>query len=94
MTQSMAGQSIIIFTSTCLSTLRLTYLLESLGQVAVSLHGQMTQVRRINAINRFRAGTAKILVATDVASRGLDIPDVDVVLNYDLPLNGKIYVHR
>ena len=46
------------------------------------------------ALNKFKAGERSILVATDVASRGLDIPSVDFVLNYDVPANSKDYVHR
>jgi hypothetical protein len=69
-------------------------LLQQLGYSSVCLHGQMSQVKRINSINRVKAGSANILVATDVASRGLDISNVDLVVNYDLPLNGKSYVHR
>ena len=45
-------------------------------------------------MTKFKAGTSEILIATDVASRGLDIPDVDVVINYDLPHDPKTYVHR
>jgi ATP-dependent RNA helicase DDX47/RRP3 len=46
------------------------------------------------ALNKFKAGQRNILVATDVAARGLDIPDVDVVLNFDIPSHGKDYIHR
>ena len=54
----------------------------------------MTQPKRLGALNKFKAGARQILVATDVASRGLDIPSVDFVLNYDVPESGKDYVHR
>lgn len=49
---------------------------------------------RLGALNKFKAGDKKILIATDVASRGLDIPSVDAVINYDIPLNTKDYIHR
>eukprot|EP01025_Chloroclados_australasicus_P019822 TRINITY_DN20867_c0_g2_i4.p2 TRINITY_DN20867_c0_g2~~TRINITY_DN20867_c0_g2_i4.p2 ORF type:complete len:156 (-),score=28.41 TRINITY_DN20867_c0_g2_i4:605-1072(-) len=54
----------------------------------------MTQPKRLAALNKFKSGEKSILIATDVASRGLDIPTVDVVINYDLPKNCKDYVHR
>ena len=54
----------------------------------------MSQSKRLGALNKFKSGQRKILIATDVASRGLDIPSVDLVINFDLPTNGKDYVHR
>ena len=54
----------------------------------------MSQSARLGALNKFRAGAREILVATDVAARGLDIPAVDLVLNFDLPPDSKTYVHR
>jgi ATP-dependent RNA helicase DDX47/RRP3 len=89
-----AAQSIIVFTRTVYDTQRLAILLRALGFGAIPLHGQLSQSARLGALNKFRAGTRDILVATDVAARGLDIPNVDVVLNYDLPQDSKTYVHR
>ncbi len=54
----------------------------------------MPQTKRLGALNQFKAGGIKILIATDVASRGLDIPLVDLVLNYDIPQHTKDYIHR
>jgi Lhr-like helicase len=54
----------------------------------------MTQPKRLGALNKFKSGQRNILVATDVASRGLDIPNVDLVLNFDIPSHGKDYIHR
>ena len=54
----------------------------------------VSQHKRLAALNKFKAGERRTLVATDVASRGLDIPTVDLVLNYDVPNNAKDYVHR
>lgn len=88
------GQSCIIFVATCNNALRITLLLRNLGFNAVCLHGQLSQPKRLGALNKFKAGTRNILVATDVASRGLDIPNVDLVCNYDIPSNGKDYIHR
>jgi len=88
------GQTSIIFAATCNNALRVTLLLRSLGFEAVCLHGQLSQVKRLGALNKFKAGQRNILVATDVASRGLDIPNVDLVLNFDIPSHGKDYIHR
>ncbi|RHY92531.1 hypothetical protein DYB37_013398 [Aphanomyces astaci] len=89
-----AGQSMLIFASTCNGTQRITLMLRSLGFPAICLHGQMTQPNRLGALNKFKAKQRSILVCTDVASRGLDIPSVDVVINFDIPTNGKDYIHR
>eukprot|EP00050_Salpingoeca_kvevrii_P022454 m.126665 g.126665 ORF g.126665 m.126665 type:complete len:448 (-) comp9711_c0_seq2:113-1456(-) len=88
------GNSFMIFCSTCASTQRVTLLLRDLGFPAICLHGQMTQPKRLGALAKFQGQKSSILVATDVASRGLDIPHVDVVLNYDLPMHSKDYIHR
>lgn len=89
-----AGKSIIIFTRTVFETQRCAILLRTLGFGAIPLHGQLSQSSRLGALNKFRAGNREILVATDVAARGLDIPSVDVVINYDMPQDSKTYVHR
>lgn len=89
-----AGKSTIVFTRTVFEAQRLSILLRTLGFGAIPLHGQLSQTSRLGALNKFRAGTRDILVATDVAARGLDIPSVDVVLNLDLPQDSKTYIHR
>ncbi|KAL2264129.1 hypothetical protein VTK26DRAFT_1998 [Humicola hyalothermophila] len=88
------GKTIIIFTRTVLETQRIAILLRTLGMGAIPLHGGLSQSARLGALNKFRAGSRNILVATDVAARGLDIPNVDCVLNYDLAQDSKTYVHR
>ena len=65
-----------------------------LGFNAVPLHGQLSQSQRLGSLNKFKSNQANILVATDVAARGLDIPSVDVVINYDIPTDSKAYIHR
>jgi ATP-dependent RNA helicase DDX47/RRP3 len=87
-------QSAILFVATCNNALRTTLTLRNLGFQAVCLHGQLSQAKRLGALNKFKAGQRNILVATDVASRGLDIPNVDLVINLDIPSNGKDYIHR
>lgn len=89
-----AGQSTILFTRTVHETQRLSFFLRALGFGAIPLHGQLSQSARLGALSKFRAGSREILVATDVAARGLDIPSVDLVLNFDLPPDSKTYVHR
>lgn len=90
----MSGNSFIVFVSTCAGALRAALLLRNLGLAAVPLHGQMTQNKRLAALNKFKSKARSILICTDVASRGLDIPHVDVVLNLDIPLHSKDYIHR
>eukprot|EP00003_Mantamonas_plastica_P014023 TRINITY_DN2435_c0_g1_i3.p1 TRINITY_DN2435_c0_g1~~TRINITY_DN2435_c0_g1_i3.p1 ORF type:complete len:346 (+),score=120.86 TRINITY_DN2435_c0_g1_i3:856-1893(+) len=89
-----AGNSAIVFTSTCKQTQRITYMLRNLGFAAVPLHGQMSQPKRLGSLAKFKSGQRNILLATDVASRGLDIPSVDLVINYDIPTHSKDYIHR
>ncbi|KAL0212270.1 hypothetical protein RCL1_005896 [Eukaryota sp. TZLM3-RCL] len=84
----------IIFAATCTSVQRLALLLRNLGYSAIPIHGHLSQTERLGALNRFKSGNQSLLIATDVASRGLDIPSVDLVINYDVPLSPKDYVHR
>ena len=69
----MPGQSCIVFARTCADCQRIAFLLRSLGFKAVPIHGQLSQSTRLGALNKFRSGDRNILVATDVASRGLDM---------------------
>ena len=94
LTTSSAGSSCIIFARTINEVNRLTHLLRALGLAAIPLHGELSQQSRLGALSKFKAHARDILVATDVASRGLDIPSVDLVLNYDLPQDDTTYVHR
>jgi len=89
-----SGNSTIIFTSTVHDAQRISIVLRLLGFGAVPLHGQLSQSARLGALNKFKAGGRNVLVATDVASRGLDIPAVDIVINYSIPTNSKDYIHR
>jgi ATP-dependent RNA helicase DDX49/DBP8 len=84
----------IIFVAKCSTCELLKLMLIELGYKAVSLHSEMNQTDRINSLGRFRSGVAKILIATDVASRGLDIPSVQLVVNYELPRDPAEYIHR
>ncbi|KAI7824569.1 P-loop containing nucleoside triphosphate hydrolase protein [Kickxella alabastrina] len=90
----MAGQSAIVFARTCNEVLRIGLLLRNLGIEAIPLHGQLSMDKRLGALNKFKSGARNVLVATDVASRGLDIPAVDLVVNFDIPSFSKDYIHR
>ncbi|MCD7465710.1 putative ATP-dependent RNA helicase ddx49, partial [Datura stramonium] len=87
-------RSAIIFVSTCRICQLLGLLLEELEIDAASLHSYKSQSLRLSALHKFKSGRVPILVATDVASRGLDIPTVDLVINYDIPRYPQDYVHR
>jgi ATP-dependent RNA helicase DBP3 len=64
------------------------------GYSVAGLHGDLSQQQRIAALNNFKEGKTQLLVATDVAARGLDIPNVQAVINYSFPLTIEDYVHR
>src|SRR5580700_7219008 len=68
--------------------------LNAQGYLADRLHGDMTQVMRDRVMNKFRKSGLEFLVATDIAARGIDVDDVQVVFNYDLPYDGEDYIHR
>ncbi|KAG6845700.1 ribosomal RNA processing protein [Tephrocybe sp. NHM501043] len=91
---SLAQNSTIIFTRTVNDAQRLSIILRTLGFPAVPLHGQLSQSQRLGALGKFKSGGRKVLVATDIASRGLDIPSVDIVINFDIPTHSKDYIHR
>jgi len=91
---TLAQNSIIGFTRTKADAQRLSIILRILGFAAVPIHGDMSQSQRLGALGKFKSGSRKVLVATDIASRGLDIPSVDVVINYDVPQHSKDYIHR
>ena len=87
-------KSIIVFCNRTATANLLERILLSLDHRATSLHSLLPQRERNTNLARFRATTARILVATDVASRGLDIPEVELVVNYDVPRNPDDYIHR
>ena len=83
------GRSGLVFCGTCAGATKVSLLLRQLGFEAQALHGKMDQPKRLGALRAFKSGDAKVLVATDVAARGLDIPTVDLVLNYDIPSQAR-----
>ncbi len=84
----------LIFCNTKIKVDELAEVLKKAGFQAEGLHGDMSQHLRDVAMGRFRNGSANILIATDVAARGIDVDDVEVVINYDLPQDNEYYVHR
>jgi ATP-dependent RNA helicase DeaD len=86
--------SAIVFVNTRRDADMVSEQLNGLGYLAQAIHGEITQAQRERSLDRFRSGRTQVLVATDVAARGLDIPDVSHVINYDLPLDAESYVHR
>jgi ATP-dependent RNA helicase RhlE len=87
-------KQILVFSNTKIGASRLARHLEQEGVKASAIHGDKTQSERMAALEAFKSGTIDVLVATDVAARGLDISDLPCVINYDLPYNAEDYVHR
>jgi superfamily II DNA/RNA helicase len=86
--------STIIFTRTKLGCAELSRRLDDAGISAMAIHSNLTQTQRQNALDRFKRGECRILVATDIAARGLDIEKVSHVINFDTPTHPEDYVHR
>ncbi len=88
------GKQVIIFTKTKVTASRLSRALQKEGVAAESIHGDKSQKERMEALDAFKAGKISALVATDVAARGLDISDLPMVINYEIPSAPEDYVHR
>jgi ATP-dependent RNA helicase DeaD len=84
----------IVFSATKQRAQRLAGELRQEGFKAITIHGDLSQKQRDNAMNRFKRGSEDILVATDIAARGIDVPAVGHVINYDIPEDPLIYFHR
>ncbi|MDQ2823300.1 MAG: DEAD/DEAH box helicase [Pseudomonadota bacterium] len=87
-------KQVIVFSNTKINASKLSRFLEQSGMKALAIHGDKTQQERMAALDAFKRGEIEVLVATDVAARGLDITDLPCVINYDLPYNAEDYVHR
>jgi ATP-dependent RNA helicase RhlE len=85
---------VLVFTRTKHRAKRLGEQLEKAGYKAASLQGNLSQNRRQEALDGFRSGAYQILVATDIAARGIDVSQVSHVVNYDIPDTAEAYVHR
>jgi ATP-dependent RNA helicase RhlE len=84
----------LVFTRTKFGADKLAHHLRRGGNDAAAIHGGKTQISRNKALERFKKGKTRILVATDVAARGIDVHDIVMVVNYDVPNEPEIYVHR
>ncbi len=84
----------MIFCNTKKMVDELTEALNSKGFKASGIHGDMKQSQRTQVMDRFRSGKTPILIATDVAARGIDVDDIDAVFNYDIPQDNEYYIHR
>lgn len=87
-------QQVLVFTKTKHGANKLTLLLEKAGISAMAIHGNKSQNARTKALAEFKAGTVRVLVATDIAARGLDIQQLPQVVNFELPNVAEDYVHR
>ena len=87
-------RQVLVFTRTKVAARRIASDLDRHGFAATAIHSDRTQAERIRALADFKSGEVEILVATDVASRGLDIEELPVVVNFELPVKAEDYVHR
>jgi ATP-dependent RNA helicase RhlE len=85
---------IVVFVRTKVRAERVAAAMERVGIKTVTMHSDKDQGDRLKVMSTFKSGEVKILIATDISARGIDIPDVDFVINYDLPDVPENYVHR
>lgn len=88
------GRKILVFVRTKVRAERVMKAMERVEIQSITIHGDKEQKDRLTVMEQFRSGAVKVLIATDVSARGIDIPDVDFVVNYDLPDVPENYVHR
>ncbi len=88
------AKQVIVFTKTKLTASRLARQLQREGLAADAIHGDKTQLERMQALEAFKQGSVTVLIATDVAARGLDIDSLPMVINYEIPHSAEDYVHR
>jgi ATP-dependent RNA helicase RhlE len=89
-----AMSRVIVFTRTKHGADRVSEQLEKSGIMAETIHGNKSQGARQRALDEFRSGRSRVLVATDIAARGIDVPDISHVINYELPHDPESYIHR
>ncbi len=85
---------IIVFVRTRVRAERVAKAMERVHIDTVTIHGDKNQDERSEVMKKFKEGRCRIMIATDITARGIDVPDVDYVINYDLPDQPEIYVHR
>jgi len=86
--------TVLVFTKTRHGARKLAKVVRAFGHSAAELHSDRTLAQRRDALHGFKTGLFRVLVATDIAARGIDVKDIEVVINYDLPQNPEDYVHR
>lgn len=94
MLQEADFNKVLVFAETRRWVMKITKKLSQAGVKADQIHGDKSQNYRVNALNRFKSGKIQVLVATDVAARGIDVTDISHVINYSIPLTYDSYVHR
>ena len=92
--ESSPGEAVLIFHRTKIGADQLTEKLQARGYTAEAMHGDMNQNQRETVIKKLKSGQIEIVVATDVAARGLDVEQITTVINYDMPGDTEVYVHR
>ena len=88
------AKSVLVFSRTKHGANKVVKLLDREGINSAAIHGNKTQAARVKALNGFKEGSVKVLVATDIAARGIDVEELELVVNYDLPNIAETYVHR
>ncbi len=88
------GSKIIVFVRTRVRAERVAKAMERVHIDTVTIHGDKKQDDRSEVMKKFKKGCCRIMIATDISARGIDVPDVDYVINYDLPDKPENYVHR
>ena len=86
--------SVLIFSRTKFSAKKIAAYLRALGHAAAEIHSNRSLSQRREALEGFKRGTYRILAATDIAARGIDVQNIELVVNYDLPMSAEDYVHR
>ncbi|HYO98110.1 MAG TPA: ATP-dependent RNA helicase DbpA [Polyangiaceae bacterium] len=92
--QTHAPESALVFANLKVTVAQIEKVLLANGMSAACLHGDLEQTQRDRVMAKFRNGSTRVLIATDVAARGLDVQNLDLVVNYDLPNQTEVYVHR
>lgn len=88
------GSKFVVFTRTKVRAERVLKAMKRVDIETVSIHGDKDQSERFSVLSKFKLGEVKVMIATDISARGIDIPNVDYVVNYDLPEQAENYVHR
>jgi ATP-dependent RNA helicase RhlE len=91
---SMRAEAVLVFTRTKHRARQLAAKLGKAGLASASLQGNLSQAQRRDAMNGFKSGKYSVLVATDIAARGIDVSNISHVINFDMPATPEIYIHR